>query len=393
VTAPTFAPEQLTDPGLYADGDQYELWRWMREHSPVHHHDATDFPPFWSLTRYTDVRAVYRDPGTYSSAAGVLLRPTAGGGDPGGGLTLALTDPPRHDMLRGLVAGWFSERSARSLVPAVRTAVRSAVDAALRSGGCEVVHDIAGRLSISVVCSLMGVPERDHEDVFRWTDEAYAAHTSLAAHRELMQYFGELMYSRMESPADDIVSALANGLVDGELLTEREILLNLENLVGATENGRLAIAGGVHALLQHPDQLHRLRADRWLLPAAVEEVLRWTSSATHSMRTATCPTTVGGQTIATGDRVVVWVPAANRDPAVFLDPEEFDIGRTPNRHLALGAGKHFCLGSTVARIQLRLLLGELLDRVGEWTIDRPVAAVRSIAVSGPESLHVRMGAR
>ena len=389
----TLSPADLTDPGLHADGDPHALWRWMREHAPVHHHPATDLPPFWSVTRYADVRAVYRDPRTFSSAHGVLLRPTGAGTDPGGGMTLALSDPPRHKQLRSLVAAWFTERSTRSLEEQVRRAVHATLAAALERGGCEVVHDLAGRLSISVICGLLGVPERDHDDVFRWTDEAYAAHTSLAAHQQLMQYFGELMYRRMEAPEDDIVSALANGLVQDELLTEQEILMNLENLIGATENGRLAIAGGVLAFLDHPGQWRRLREDRALLPAAVEEILRWTSSATHSMRTATVATEIGGHRIEAGDRVVVWVPSANRDPDVFGDPDRFDAGRTPNRHLALGIGEHFCLGSTLARMQLRTLLTGLLDTVGPIERNGPVRPVRSIAVSGPETLPVRMRPR
>lgn len=393
MTAPALAPECLTDPDLYVHGDPHAVWRWMREHSAVHRHAESDQPAFWSLTRHADVRAVYRDPHTFSSARGVLLRPAAAGEDPGSNLTLALTDPPKHKLLRALVAAWFTERSVRSIEQSIRDAVRVTVDRAVEQGRCEVVHDIAGRLSISVICGLLGVPVSDQDDVFRWTDEAYAAHTPLAAHQPLMHYFSELMYSRMQSPRDDIVSALANGLLREELLTEQEILLNIENLVGATENGRLAIAGGIQALLDYPDEWQRLRDDPHLVPTAVEEVLRWTSSATHSMRTTTRAVQIGDQQLAAGDRVVVWVPAANRDPAVFLHPDRFDVARAPNRHLALGAGEHFCLGSTLARTQLRALLNHLVDAGACFDNDGPTRAVRSIAVGGPEVLPVRMRRR
>jgi cytochrome P450 len=386
-------PADLVDPDLHATDDPHELWRWMREHSPVHRHPQTDLPAFWSLTRYEDVRAVYRDPATFSSARGVLLRPVDHGDDPGGGLTLALTDPPRHKQLRSLVAAWFTERTARGLEDSIRTAVRATLRKATERPEFDFVHDVAGRLSIYVICHLLGVPDSDHEAVFTWTNEAYAAHTPLASQQELMEYFGELMYQRMEEPADDIVSALANGLPAGDLLTEEEILLNCENLIGATENGRLAIAGGVLATLGHPEQWERLRADRSLLPSAVEEMLRWTSSATHSMRSTTRETEIRGQRIPAGEWVVLWVPSANRDEAVFADPYRFDVGRAPNRHLALGIGEHFCLGATMARTQMRVLLTELLDLPGEIELCGPVERVRSTAVSGPERLPLRVAAR
>lgn len=392
MNAPTVDPTDLADPELYTTGDPHALWRWMREHSPVHRHPETELPEFWSLTRYHDIREVYRDPATFSSARGVLLRPKKYGDDPGGGLTLALTDPPRHKQLRALVADWFTQRHARGFEAPIRASVRATLDKAVEGGSCDFVHDIAGRLSIYVICALLGVPEADHEDIFTWTDEAYAAHRSLATQHQLMEYFGELMYQRMEEPADDLVSALANGVPDDELLTEQEILLNCENLIGATENGRLAIAGGMLAFLRHPDQWERLRADRGLLASAIEEILRWTSSATHSMRSATRDTEIGGQRISAGDRVVLWVPSANRDEEIFADPFRFDIARTPNRHLALGIGEHFCLGATMARTQMRVLLTELLDSVGRMELCGQVESVGSIAVGGPQTLPMRIEA-
>ncbi|MGW5049832.1 cytochrome P450 [Actinokineospora sp. NPDC004072] len=384
------APEALADPDLHATGDPHALWGWLRANSPVHRHPEGELPAFWSLTKYDDVRAVYRDPATFSSARGVLLRPVTQHADPGGGMTLALTDPPRHKRLRSLVAGWFTERSARGLEESIRGAVRATLARAYERGECDFVHDIAGRLSIFVICGMLGVPESDHELVFAWTNEAYAAHKPLVAQHELMEYFSDLMYRRMEEPADDMISALANGMLDGELLTEREILLNCENLIGATENGRLAIAGGVLALARHPDQWARLRAEPALVPSAVEEILRWTSSATHSMRSATRDTEIRGQRIAAGDWVVLWVPSANRDEDVFADPYRFDIARTPNRHLALGIGEHFCLGATIARTQMRVLLTELLADLDAIELAGPVEMVRSIAVGGPETLPLRM---
>ncbi|MEV5957067.1 cytochrome P450 [Streptomyces sp. NPDC051987] len=393
MTAATLAPppllDRLADPALHAEGDPHALWRWLRAFSPVHRHEAGELPAFWSLTRYDDIRAVYRDPGTFSSARGVLLRPARLGDDPGGGLTLALSDPPRHKELRALMADWFSTRAVRGLEDTIRRAARTAVRRGLDQGVFDFV-DLAGRFSHSVISGILGIPERDHEDLYRWTEEAFAAHTSLAAHPQLMDYFMELLYARMAEPADDLVSALVNGTVHGDLLTEHEILLNCENLIGATENGRLALIGGLLAFLEHPDQWRRLDEDRALLPGAVEEIVRWTSSATHSMRTATRPCTVRGQRVEAGDRVVLWLPSANRDEDVFDDPYRFDIARRPNRHIALASGEHFCIGSTLARAEMRALFTELLDSTTAIERAGSVTRVLSNAVNGPATLPVRL---
>jgi cytochrome P450 len=212
-----------------------------------------------------------------------------------------------------------------------------------------------------------------------------------AAHQEIMQYFVELMYQRMEEPADDLVSALVNSPVDGELLPEDDILLNCDNLlVGGTENVRLATSGGMLALLERPEQWQRLAADPGLLPTAVEEILRWTSSANVVMRVATAPTVIEGQRIEAGDRLMLWIPSANRDERVFTDPDRFDPARRPNRHLALGAGEHFCLGSLLARTEMRVLFRELLDMAVRVEQTGPAVPVRSIVVNGLESLPVRI---
>lgn len=391
MTAPVLTPAaRLVDPELHATGDPHAIWRWLRANAPVVWQPPTHLPGFWSLTRHEDIRAVYRDPATFSSASGVLLRPLDQGADPGGELALALTDPPRHKRIRSLMAGWFSTRAVRALEPVLVSAVRRVLDPAVAAGECDFAVDVAARYSHHVICGIIGVPEADQDQLFDWTNEAFHAAESLAGHQQLLEYFVELMYERMTEPTDDLMSAVVNGTVDGELLSEEEVLVNFENLLGATENGRLAMIGGMLALLRHPDQLARLLADRTLLPTGIEEILRWTSSATHSMRTVTRPTVVHGERLAPGDKVVLWVPSANRDEAVFDDADTFDVARDPNRHLALGAGEHFCIGSTLARAELRVLLDALLDLGGEIELNGPVLPACSIAVSGPEHLPIRI---
>ncbi|AKN72311.1 cytochrome P450 [Streptomyces sp. PBH53] len=392
MTVSTFRPADVVDPELHASGEVHRLWRWMRRHAPVHWHAPGDLPGFWSLTRYEDIRRVYQDPALFSSARGVLLRPTRLGEDPGSGLTMALTDPPRHRALRGQVADRFSERCARSLADEMRAEIRSVVTRAVESGTCDVVHDIGARLSSHNIGRLLGVPPQDRERLLTWTTEAFASGRPLTSHLALMRYFIDLMYARMEEPAQDVMGMLVHNEVDGELLTETEILLGCENLVGAAENAGLSMAAGILALAAHPEQWRRLVRERddGLLRTATEEVLRWTSSATHSMRTAVRDTVIGGRRIAAGDRVVLWIPSANRDESVFPEPDRFDLGRTPNRHLALGTGEHVCIGSTMARHQMRMLLETLTESVAAVEPAGEAEPLRSIAVNGPAHAPVRL---
>ncbi|MBV9451831.1 MAG: cytochrome P450 [Streptosporangiaceae bacterium] len=394
MTVETLEPALLASPEFHAAGDRHRLWRRMRRDMPVYWHPPAELPGFWSVTRYDDVRAVYGDPAKFSSADGVLLRPASLGNDPGGGRTLALTDPPRHRKLRSLIAARFNARAVRSMQGVLRAQARAAVTAAIERGSCDFAQDVAARLSISTICRIMGMPEGDFESVYRWTHEAFKAQKSLTTYLPIMNYFIDLMCQRKGvAPTDDVAGLLAHGAVDGTPLTEEEILLNFENLVGATENAGLSMATGMLALLEHPDQWQRLREDRRLIPSAIEELLRWASSATHSMRTTTGPHVLGGQSIAAGDRVVLWLPSANRDESAFPDPDRFDLGRQRNRHVALGAGEHACIGGSLARLQLGALLPELLDTAREIELAGPVIPVRSIAVSGPAQLPVRIMAR
>ncbi len=387
----------LVDPALYAHGDPHEQWRWLRANAPVYRHPATDLPAFWALTRYADIREVFRDATTFSSAEGILLRPRAHGRDPGGGRTLALTDPPRHRQLRSIVDSWFAVRAVRSLELEIREIARAVVSEAIEQGRCDFVADVAARIPLFVICRMMGVPATDWEHLYRLTGQAFAAGDPLTrrfAHLDLMGYFETLQAEKARRPGDDLVSALATARIDGRPLSPDDILLNCDNLlVGGTENTRIAAAGGMLAFLQHPSQWQALRQDPARLPGAVEEVLRWTSTATHILRTATRATRIGDRTIAAGDPVVLWLPSADRDEAVFDRPDLFDVRRVTNRHLALGFGEHFCLGSVLARSELRLLYGTLLESGVEIEADGPVELLDSIVVNGPGRLPVTVRPR
>jgi cytochrome P450 len=384
----------LANPTLYSHGDPYAVWRWLREHDPVYWHPPAEFPGFWALTKYHDVRAVYRDPATFSSAGGILLRPENYGDDPGGGRTLALTDPPRHRQLRALVDDWFSLRSVRVLDAKMRGVARDVIMRALERETCDFVTDIAARIPLYVICKLMGVPRSEWERLFTLTNDAFGAGDALErrlAHLEILQYFEDLAKLRAKSPTEDLVSVLATAEIDNRKLTSDEILFNCDNLlVGGTENTRIAASGGMLAFLEYPDQWQALSAEPTLLHSAVEEVLRWTSTATHIMRTTTRPVTILGRQIRAGERVTLWNPSANRDESVFDNPDRFIVDRNPNRHVALGTGEHFCLGGTLGRAELRLVYEELLRNTEQIELDGTPVRLSSIVVNGLEHLPVRL---
>jgi cytochrome P450 len=384
----------LVDPGLYSHGDPHAVWRWLREHDPVHWHPPGDLPGFWVLTKYDDVRAVYRDPATFSSAGGILLRPETYGGDPGGGRTLALTDPPHHRKLRALVDDWFAPRSIRVLDAEMRDIAHDVVTRALERERCDFVAEIAARIPLYVICEMIGVPRNDWEHLFSLTNNAFGASDASerrAAHLDILQYFEDLATTRAKSPVGDLASMLATAEIDGRKLTADEVILNCDNLlIGGTENTRIAASGGMLAFLQYPDEWQALSTEPELLRSAVEEVLRWTSTATHIMRTATAPATMRGRRIEAGDRVTLWNPSANRDESVFDDPDCFSVRRKPNRHIALGTGEHFCLGGTLGRAELQLLYEELLRNTERIELDGTPVMLSSIIVNGPERLPVRL---
>ncbi|MGH3683264.1 MAG: cytochrome P450, partial [Natronosporangium sp.] len=387
----------LVDPELYARGDPYARWRWLRRHDPVHWHPPSrGMPGFWTLTRYRDVLPVLGDPAGFSSAAGILLRPVAHGRDHGGGSTLALTDPPRHRRLRAVVQDFFTERMVRRLRPQMQEIAVRLLDRAGDRENVDFVEAVAARLPLFVICRLMGVPDSDRESLFALTSRAFGAEladTRRAAHTELMGYFLALADRRRAEPGADVVSALATARVDGLPLTDRELILNCDNvLVGGTENVRIAAAGGLLQFLREPVQWQALRRDPQLLAPAVEEVLRYTSTPTHILRTAVADVTIRGRRIGAGEPVTLWLPSANRDEEVFDAPEVFDIRRSPNRHLALGTGEHFCLGGTLARAELRVLFGAMASRPAVLEPAGEPTFLSSIVVNGPEQLPVRVRA-
>jgi cholest-4-en-3-one 26-monooxygenase len=300
-------------------------------------------------------------------------------------------DPPEHTRQRHFVTPMFSPRIVHRLEVRVREICRGLVDAAVQAGGAEFVSDIAAPLPVYVLGDMMGVPPEDRD----WLLDLAGRLTrrSETAATQLYLYMSDLAEQRRADPRDDIVTMLLEPDQQGRSLSTDEFLMfALMLLIAGTETTTHAAAGGLLALLTHPEQWRRLQGHPELIPSAAEEIVRWTSPVNLFRRTATCDAEVGGRAIAEGDKLVLFYSSANRDSDIFDDPSSFDIGRHPNHHLGFGGGgPHFCLGRPLALLQLQVLLTELLERAPGISIDGQVRRLRSSFINGLTQLPVRMG--
>lgn len=391
----------IADPDLYALGDPHALFAELRRRPGLHWHDEADGPGFWALVRYEDALAAYRNTECLTSTRGILLGPNRRSADPAGGRMLVMTDPPRHTQLRVVLNRTFTPRMLRRMHDSLGAAVEHLVERALAAGRCDFVNDVAAPVPAVMINEMMGVPRADWDLMqeltrvaFGSSDPSYRRLSSErlskgGAHAQILAYHKRLLAERRRAPGDDLVSVLATAEIEGRRLSDPEILLHCDNLiVGGSETTLHAAAGGLLALMERPDQWAALRADPGLIDSAVEEVLRWTSPAIHVMRTVTKEHSLGGQTVRPGEQVVIWNISANRDEAAFPEPQAFDVRRSPNRHLTFGIGEHFCIGASLARMELRVLFGHLLSRVERAELDGPAERLRSNVVAGYKRLPV-----
>ena len=391
----------LADADLYMRDDGHSVWELLRREAPIFWNKGGNArPSFWALTRYEDVLSVARDSDSFSSEKGNMLSALAAGGDAAAGRMLVVTDPPRHALLRQLVARAFTPRALERLEQAVNTTVDDLLNEAVSRGTLDFVGDVAARLPVSLICDLLGVPHEDRRRMLKLTtlafasDEAYGGASMAAvreAHVEILLYYTQLAAERRRAPREDLVSILACGEVDGEALTDEEVVLNCNNLIiGGNETTRHAAAAGLLALIDHPDQWQRLKDDPSLLESAADEILRWTAPVMHVLRIARDDVEIRGQRICAGEAVTLWLASANRDEEVFPDGERFDIGRRPNRHVTFGVGAHVCLGAFLARLELRVLFRELIRRVERVELIGPAERIRSTFVSGIRRMPVEL---
>jgi cytochrome P450 len=363
----------LSDPAWFADGPPHDLFARMRAEAPVHR-NVSRHPTvgdFWSITRAADIEFISKQPQLFSSYnAGILLQENSIAPLELMRNLVIFKDPPEHTRYRKLLQLTFVPRTIAHLEQAVRKHVNELLDAAAQTGTMDVVRDFALPIPLAVIADLLGAPVEDIPLLEDWTARLDAGNTDpesgvgVEAMMEMGAYLTELIPSQLDS--DSLVGLLARAQIDGDRLTEEELLLFFAILVFAgNDTTRNATAGGVLALLENPEQLAFLRDNPDLVPNAVEEILRWTTPLNFFARSATRDLELRGVSITEGDRVVMWYASGSRDSDVLAGADRFDVTRPVEYHQAFGGGgRHFCLGAGLARLELRVIVEEFARRVG-----------------------------
>jgi cholest-4-en-3-one 26-monooxygenase len=398
----------LLDRDVFANGVPHEWFTYLREHHPVFLHPEPHGPGFWVVSKYADVQTVSRDPVTYSSDPVAPLEDPEGstGGTAGyASKPLIVMDPPEHTKYRKLVNRGFTPRMINALEAHIRERSARILDRAIAKGTCDFVIDVAAELPLEVIAALIGVPNEDRQKIFEWTNQALGTADGgemdpeyfisedqvLQAQIEMFTYVQELCEQRRREPRADIMSELLQAELDGHGLSDPELAAFFLFLSAAgNETTRNAATHGLSAFLADPQEWDKLVQDpEALVGNATEEILRWATPVMYLRRNVTCPTELRGHAMEAGDKVSVWYISANRDEEVFEDPFRFNIERQPNDHVAFGAGgPHFCLGASLARLELRVLFEELARRVPVLRSLGEPAYLRSNIVAGIKHLPI-----
>jgi cholest-4-en-3-one 26-monooxygenase len=397
----------VSDPATFASGFPHEYFRSLREHDPVHWQEERKLPGvpqgpgYWALTRHEDISQVSKDSKTFSSYVGTSVLSEMRPRDlQNMQEQLIHMDPPDHTELRTLINPHFKPSRIRDTEEQTRRIVQEVLDDLAGASTCDFVADVSAPISLRVLTNFLGVPDKHSKKFYKWTNKMIGAgdpgESSVFRARlavlELFIYARLLARKRRKRPNDDIYSTLVNGRFKDLPLDPLQLGMNFFLLVVAgNETTRNALSGGILALCQHPDQLERLGKEPELLPQAIEEILRWVTPVMQFRRTATRDTHIGEQAIRKGDKVVMYYGAANRDPRIFDDPECFDITRKVNPHLAFGTGTHFCVGSHMARMGMRITLEEFLGRHPSLGLAGPPARLHSNFISGIKRLPLTLG--
>ncbi|OBJ14820.1 cytochrome P450 [Mycobacterium colombiense] len=412
MNAPTMhdATKVLADPSAYTDDERlHTALGQLRAINPVAWVDHPPYRPFWAITKHADIMAIERDNDLFISAPRPLLTPADADDlrkaqqDAGTGMrTLVQMDGPYHRKVRAIGANWFRPTAMRNLKAQVDQLAKCYVDKMREIGpACDFVTDIAADFPLYVILSLLGLPESDFPRMQTLTQELFGRDDAeyqrghepqsvLAVMQDFLDYFATLTASRRQNPAGDLASAIANGRIDGEPLSDVDTASYYVIIASAGhDTTKDAISGGLHALIQNPSELGRLKQDLTLMPTAVEEMIRWTTPVKEFMRTATADTTVRGVDIAEGEAVYLAYVSGNRDEEVFDAPFRFDIGRDPNKHLAFGYGVHFCLGAALARMEISSLYRELLPRLESIELAGKPELSATTLVGGLKHLPIR----
>jgi len=361
----------LHDPKTYAHGFPYEAFRELRDREPVSHQDHPAWERgYWAITRHADVQRVSRDWTAFKNAPHPFLPDSAQDQQGGSSLLLISLDPPEHSKLRKIISSGFTPRRINDLAGHVKARVDSVIDSVADRGECDLVKDIALWLPLHAIADLVGVPEPDRAQVFEWTELTFGfdadvpVDARMKAAMDMYAYADAMCAERRAHPRDDLMTVLLEAEVDGDRLSDMQLssfFMLLQN--AGSETTRNLITTGTLALLERHDALARLREDMSQLPIAIEELLRHSTPVMSFRRTATADTEIAGQPIRAGDHVLMVYASANRDERAFENPDDIDIARDPNDHVAFGAGgPHFCLGAHLARLESRLMFEAILTR-------------------------------
>ncbi|WP_102417715.1 cytochrome P450 [Mycobacterium sp. 4858] len=395
----------LADPLAYTDERRlHAALTHLRVNAPVSWVEVPDYRPFWAITKHADIMDIERENTLFTNWPRPVL--TTAEGDEmqaaAGVRTLIHLDDPQHRVVRAIGSDWFRPKAMRALRVRVDELAKIYVDKMMAAGPeCDFVQEVAVNYPLYVIMSLLGLPEADFPRMLKLTQELFGSDDSefkrgatnedqLPALFDMFQYFNKVTDSRREHPTEDLASAIANARVDGEPLSDIDTVSYY--LIVATaghDTTSATISGGLHALIENPGQLARLRDNLDLMPLATEEMIRWVTPVKEFMRTAAEDTTVRGVPIAAGDSLLLSYVSANRDEEVFTEPFRFDVGREPNKHLAFGYGVHFCMGAALARMEVNSFFTELLPRLKSIELTGEPELVATTFVGGLKHLPVR----
>jgi cytochrome P450 len=383
------------DPGFFTRDDYHDVLARLRAEAPV----RECAPGFWTVARYEDIRDLSRDPGRFCSGHGALVNDPLRGTDvPMLTRSLLHMDPPEHSDFRGLVNRRFTPRSLAPLAESVRQSAVMVLEAASATTEIDFVAELAAPFPLVVIAELLGIDEADRSDFRRWSDAAIEspdrpAEDTLSALAELSSFIMEHIRAKREHRGDDLVSMLVGSEVNGCPLSKEELYMFLLTLlVAGNETTRTLLSGTAVVLDQYRDQRAALVESPELLPGALEECLRWVTPVQAFCRTATEDAVVGGAMVRQGDYLCMLYASGNRDESVFgPDAGRFDVCRPTNpMHVAFGFGEHVCLGASLARMEGRIFVEELLARYPDYAVTGPAVRVASTTVAGIRSLPVRL---
>jgi cytochrome P450 len=394
----------LSDHDAFVDHVPHEWFRYLRQNDPVHWNDETDGRGFWAVTRYEDIRHVHRDVETYSSELGGTSLEDLDEEQIEARKSMLDMDPPRHDELRGLIARRFTPRAVHVWEEQIRTVVNAVLDTALPMGEFDFVREISSEIPMQIFAEILGVPQDERREIIEIGDRLlgnqdpeFAVTETADEHRnlpfshpaalEMFEFGRRLAADRRKHPKNDIITQLAF-----EPLNQREFDTYFVLLATAgNETTRHTITHGLLALLEFPEEMERLRSEPELAKSAAEEMLRWATPVHHFRRTVAKDTELAGTPLKAGDKLTTWFVSGNFDEAVFEDPHRFDIGRTPNRHMAFGPGGiHHCMGAHLAKLEIRITFEELLKRSADIELLGPPERLRSNFFNGIKRLPVRV---